>query len=178
MCTGEDDHIGNAGTVKSCPSRSEVNRKRQKRREEEDKAREERKRMTEEEEEMCRKRAQDKLSAKQEEELQRLRTEDVGTDSADGGAAAANEAEIRRRAAAAGQAETDPYGVLELDSEAQMTQIRKAYRRLSLQMHPDKVKDPELKQLAQKAFMDVVAAYEVLGDPGRPSHPILVSRSR
>lgn len=165
MCTGEDDHIGNAGTVKSCPSRSEVNRKRQARREEEDRARAERKRMTEEEQELCRKRAQDKLSAKQEEELQRLRAEDVGTDSADGGAAAANDAEIRRRAAAAGQAETDPYGVLELDSEAQMTQIRKAYRRLSLQMHPDKVKDPELKLLAQKAFMDIVAAYEVLGDP-------------
>jgi len=135
MCTGEDDHIGNAGTVKSCPTRSEVNIKRKMRRDEEEKARAERRQMTEEEQELCRKRAQDKLSAKQEEELQRLRGEDTGTDSAAGGAAAANEAEIRRRAAAAPQAESDPYGVLELDSEAQMTAIRKAYRRLSLQVH-------------------------------------------
>lgn len=32
-------------------------------------------------------------------------------------------------------------------------------------MHPDKVKDTELKELASVAFMDIVAAYEVLGDP-------------
>ena len=154
-----------SGTVKSCPTREEVELKRQKRREEEEKARAERTQMTEEEQLLCRKRAQEKLSAKQEEELQRLRAEDAATDSAAGGAAAANEAEIRRRAAAAPQAESDPYGVLELDAEAQMTAIRKNYRRLSLQLHPDKVKDAELKELAQKAFMDLVAAYEVLGDP-------------
>mmetsp|Transcript_15762 Transcript_15762/g.23152 ORF Transcript_15762/g.23152 Transcript_15762/m.23152 type:complete len:667 (+) Transcript_15762:33-2033(+) len=165
MCTGEDDHIGNIGTVKSCPTRAEVNSKRVARREEEDKARAERKVMSEEDQELCRKRAEDKLSAKQQEELQRLRTEDSSTDSASGGPTEANHAEIRRRAAAVGQAQTDPYGVLELDAEAQMTAIRKAYRRLSLQLHPDKIKDTELKALAQTAFMDLVAAYEVLGDP-------------
>lgn len=166
MCTGEDDHIGNVGTVKSCPTRDEVDQRRKARRDEENAARAERMRMTEEEQELCRKRAQEKLEARQQEEIQRIRTEekhtaDPDTDSAAGGAAAANEAEIRRRAAAAGQAQTDPYGVLEVESDAQMTAIRKAYRRLSLQLHPDKVKDAELKELAQKAFMDLVAAYEV-----------------
>ena len=166
MCTGEDDHIGNVGTVKSCPTRAEVERKRQARRDEEEKARAERKRMSDEEAETCRQRAEGKLRAKQEEELERLRAEtNDGADDADGAKAAATEAEIRRRAAEAGLAQTDPYGVLELDSEAQMTAIRKAYRQLSLRLHPDKVKSAEMKELAQKAFMDVVAAYEVLGDP-------------
>jgi hypothetical protein len=175
MCTGETDHIGNVGTVKSCPTREEVNRKRQARKEEEQKAREERLRMTDEDAQICRQRAKERLAAKQAEELQRLRAEsNAGEGSASGAddgaeeaaaAAAHKEAEIRRRAAAAGQAETDPYGVLEVESEEQMTAIRKAYRRLSLLLHPDKIKDAELKELAQKAFMDVVAAYEVLGDP-------------
>jgi len=115
-----------------------VNSKRVARREEEDKARAERKVMSEEDQELCRKRAEDKLSAKQQEELQRLRTEDSSTDSASGGATEANHAEIRRRAAAVGQAQTDPYGVLELDAEAQMTTIRKAYRSHSANLvtHP------------------------------------------
>ena len=72
--------------------------------------------------------------------MERLRAEDVGTDSASGGAAAANEAEIRRRAAAAGQAETDPYGVLEVDSEAQMTQIRKRASSLEVRARTRKSK--------------------------------------
>jgi len=45
------------------------------------------------------------------------------------------------------------------------THAREHGRRLSLQLHPDKIKDTELKALAQTAFMDLVAAYEVLGDP-------------
>ncbi len=32
-------------------------------------------------------------------------------------------------------------------------------------LHPDKIADASLRELAKLAFMDVVAAYEVLGDP-------------
>lgn len=69
-----------------------------------------------------------------------------------------NEDEIRRRAKNAINDEFNPYEIFDIEIDTTMTQIRKTYKKLSLQLHPDKIKDAELKELASIAFMDVVAA--------------------
>ncbi len=58
--------------------------------------------------------------------------------------------------------EADPYTVLEIDRQASETDIKKAYRRLAVKFHPDKVQDlgPEHQQQAQTRFLAVQAAYE------------------
>eukprot|EP00931_Biecheleriopsis_adriatica_P106016 TRINITY_DN80533_c0_g1_i1.p1 TRINITY_DN80533_c0_g1~~TRINITY_DN80533_c0_g1_i1.p1 ORF type:complete len:885 (+),score=159.09 TRINITY_DN80533_c0_g1_i1:33-2687(+) len=62
-----------------------------------------------------------------------------------------------------------PYRVLKVKKDASGSQIRKSYRRLSLQFHPDKwVRAPkELKADAEKAFRDITAAYETIGTPDK-----------
>ncbi|KAA0155968.1 hypothetical protein FNF29_01387 [Cafeteria roenbergensis] len=57
----------------------------------------------------------------------------------------------------------DPYEVLGLESGAGVHEVRKAFRKLSLELHPDKV-DPSERQTAQERYTMVVLAYEVLGD--------------
>ncbi|ESO00106.1 hypothetical protein HELRODRAFT_83468 [Helobdella robusta] len=52
------------------------------------------------------------------------------------------------------------YEFLEVDQSASQTEIRRAYRKVSLQLHPDKNKDPD----AENQFRKLVAAYEVLKD--------------
>jgi len=49
---------------------------------------------------------------------------------------------------------------------AKKKQIEKAYRKLAVQWHPDKFQDEEEKKHAEKMFMDIAAAKEVLSDPG------------
>jgi len=58
----------------------------------------------------------------------------------------------------------DPYKVLGVDKDAQITEIRQAHRKLVLKCHPDKVQDPELKALKQDEFQKVQQAYEILSD--------------
>ena len=75
--------------------------------------------------------------------------------------------ELRRRVAMAEEEEggARPYEVLEIDERATQAEVRRAYRRLSLLLHPDKNRGDE--ELARRAFADVVAAYEVLGTPDK-----------
>lgn len=55
----------------------------------------------------------------------------------------------------------DFYAILGLSKGASTHQIKKAYRRLAKELHPDKNQnDPE----ASKKFQDLGAAYEVLSD--------------
>ena len=54
----------------------------------------------------------------------------------------------------------DPYETLGIRSGASAAQIRKAYRRLALEFHPDKNQAPE----ARRTFHDVVKAHAVLTD--------------
>lgn len=61
---------------------------------------------------------------------------------------------------------TRPYEVLEVDRSATQSEIRSAYRRLSLAFHPDK-NEASLKEDAQRAFADIVAAHEILGNPDK-----------
>lgn len=57
----------------------------------------------------------------------------------------------------------DLYRVLQVDTDATQQQLKKAYRRLARELHPDRNPDPE----AERQFREVAAAWEVLGDPAR-----------
>jgi DnaJ-class molecular chaperone len=58
----------------------------------------------------------------------------------------------------------DPYEILGVSRSASQDEIKKAYRRLAKQHHPDR--NPNDKS-AEQRFKEVHAAYEVLGDPQR-----------
>jgi molecular chaperone DnaJ len=55
----------------------------------------------------------------------------------------------------------DYYGILGVDTDAGPDEIKRAYRRLARELHPDVNQDPA----AQERFREVSAAYEVLSDP-------------
>ncbi|XP_078702755.1 dnaJ homolog subfamily C member 1-like [Branchiostoma floridae x Branchiostoma belcheri] len=56
------------------------------------------------------------------------------------------------------------YEVLGLDQSASMSDIRRSYRKLALQMHPDKVKGEGSAEDAEEQFRKLVAVSEVLRD--------------
>ncbi|RFU73284.1 domain containing, partial [Trichoderma arundinaceum] len=58
----------------------------------------------------------------------------------------------------------DHYKVLGVSKDAQVAEIRLAYRKLVLKCHPDKVQDPALKAQKQEEFQKVQQAYELLTD--------------
>jgi len=58
----------------------------------------------------------------------------------------------------------DHYKILELDCSATLPEIKKAYRRLALQYHPDKAFDDPY---AAAQFNDIKEAYETLTNPSK-----------
>ncbi|KAM9486117.1 dnaJ homolog subfamily C [Clarias gariepinus] len=59
----------------------------------------------------------------------------------------------------------DYYKILGVKRSAQKKEIIKAYRKLAQQWHPDNFQDPEEKKKAEKKFIDIAQAKEVLTDP-------------
>ncbi len=57
----------------------------------------------------------------------------------------------------------DYYGILGVRRDAEPDEIKKAYRRLARELHPDVNPDPE----TQERFKEITQAYEVLSDPGK-----------
>lgn len=55
----------------------------------------------------------------------------------------------------------DPYTVLGVSKSATPDEVKKAYRKLAMQYHPDKNKGDKK---AEEKFKEVANAYEVLGD--------------
>src|SRR5690606_28600117 len=61
-------------------------------------------------------------------------------------------------------AKRDYYKVLDVARDASEADIKKAYRRLAMKLHPDR--NPDDKQ-AEEQFKEAKEAYEVLTDPAR-----------
>jgi len=59
----------------------------------------------------------------------------------------------------------DYYKILGVKRSATKKEISKAYKKLALEWHPDKFQDEEEKKVAEKKFMDIASAKEVLSDP-------------
>ena len=57
----------------------------------------------------------------------------------------------------------DPYSVLGVAKSASASDIKKAFRKLAKQFHPDQSKDPK----AASKFAEVNAAYEIIGDEAK-----------
>ena len=64
---------------------------------------------------------------------------------------------------------TDPYAVLGLTPQATQEQIRRAYRALLRQNHPDTRPsgEPAGNAASNSTLQQVIAAYAILSDPGR-----------
>lgn len=58
----------------------------------------------------------------------------------------------------------DPYKILGVSKDVQITEIRAAYRKLALKCHPDKIQDPALKEAKQNEFQQLQQAYELLSN--------------
>src|SRR3954454_23455928 len=58
----------------------------------------------------------------------------------------------------------DPYEILGVGRDADETQIKKAFRKLARELHPDvNAHDPQ----AEEKFKEAAEAYEILSDPDR-----------
>ncbi len=68
---------------------------------------------------------------------------------------------------------TDPYAVLGVERTADAEEIKKAYRRLALQFHPDRHPDDSV---AQERFRQINEAYDVLSDPRKRARHDTASR--
>jgi curved DNA-binding protein len=59
----------------------------------------------------------------------------------------------------------DYYNILGLARNASTVQIKKAYRKLAMQYHPDR--NPGKEEWANNKFKEINEAFSVLGDPGK-----------
>ncbi|KAJ1944610.1 hypothetical protein FBU59_002553 [Linderina macrospora] len=72
--------------------------------------------------------------------------------------------EMERQWADAAQGTADYYGVLNLPRTASTDDVRDAYKRFSRVFHPDRHRDAERREWAQRQFHVIQRAYEILTD--------------
>ena len=72
---------------------------------------------------------------------------------------------LRRDILSAMAQSDDFYEILGLSRDATQDQIRRAFRKLAMEHHPDRVTDPARKEASEATFKRIAAAYEVLSDP-------------
>lgn len=60
----------------------------------------------------------------------------------------------------------DYYNILGVDREASNDEVKKAYRKLAMQYHPDRVNEAEKKQ-AEEKFKEISEAYAVISDSNK-----------
>ncbi len=58
----------------------------------------------------------------------------------------------------------DHYKVLGIEKTATQKEVKRAYRKMSLKYHPDQHQGKPTQDDARKRFLEIAAAYEVLGD--------------
>ncbi|XP_065845396.1 dnaJ homolog subfamily B member 9-like [Oscarella lobularis] len=58
----------------------------------------------------------------------------------------------------------DYYKILGVSRDASEREVKKAFRKLALKYHPDKMKSEEEKKKAEKQFVEIAEAHEVLSD--------------
>ncbi len=63
------------------------------------------------------------------------------------------------------QPKKDYYSIMEIERDASQDDITTAYRRLAKIWHPDRIKDPEKKKIAEEKFKEITEANSVLSDP-------------
>lgn len=61
----------------------------------------------------------------------------------------------------------DYYQTLSVAKHCTQQEIKKAYRKLALQFHPDRQNDPHKKKLATTRFQEISEAYNCLSDPAQ-----------
>jgi molecular chaperone DnaJ len=67
---------------------------------------------------------------------------------------------------------SDPYDVLGVERDCDLSSIKKAYRKLSLQYHPDRNNSNE----ANEKMLKINAAYEIIGEAHKVSVFIRTSK--
>ena len=67
---------------------------------------------------------------------------------------------------------TDYYDVLGVSRDSDPQEIKRAYRKLARELHPDLNPDP----VTQERFKDVTVAYEVLSDPEKRKRYMAAAR--
>jgi DnaJ family protein C protein 11 len=65
------------------------------------------------------------------------------------------------------KAPSDFYALLGVSRDATKDDIAKAYRKLAKTFHPDKIRDPDQKKLAEQRFHDIKEAFDILHDEGK-----------
>lgn len=72
----------------------------------------------------------------------------------------------------------DPYEVLEINKNASMEEIKKAYRNLTKKYHPDKYSDNPLRELAEEKMREINDAYNYLMNNGHENQQELLHSAR